>query len=249
MRTARKKARAANFSRDGRLKKVRRPRGARKKLRGAQPRAVQMPARRSLITSIPRLFLYHRGLADALREGDLVLTSRELATRIGRGISSTQIRKDLSYLGSFGRRGQGYDVAVLVSKLARVLGLDRDWRIAIVGFGNLGHALASFLEFREEKFHIAAVFDNDPKLVGTSWNGLRIHHVDELERALPDLRCGIGIITVPASAAQAVAERLVAAGVGALLNFAPCRLALTSGVALRSIDLASELSILTHHLS
>ena len=199
--------------------------------------------------SIPRLFLYHRGLEDALRAGDKVLTSQELAARIGRGTSSTQIRKDLSYLGSFGRRGHGYDVAVLVRKLARVLGLDRDWRIAIVGFGNLGHALATFLEFREEKFHIAAIFEKDPHLVGTTWHGVTINNAENLETVLPGLNCGIGIIAVPASAAQSVAERLVAAGVGALLNFAPTNLTLDPAVAVRAIDLASELSILTHHLS
>lgn len=204
---------------------------------------------RSLVISIPRLFLYHRGLEDAMREGDSVLTSQELAARIGRGVSSTQIRKDLSYLGSFGRRGRGYDVAVLVKKLARVLGLDRDWRIAIVGFGYLGHALATFLEYREEKFRIGAIFDKDVALVGTRWHGVTISHVDELERTLPQLQCGIGIITVPATAAQAVAERLEACGVGAILNFAPTSLKLEPTVAVRTIDLASELAILTHHLS
>jgi redox-sensing transcriptional repressor len=211
--------------------------------------ALEKSAERGLVISIPRLFLYHRGCEDALRAGDKVLTSHELAARIGRGMSSTQIRKDLSYLGSFGRRGQGYDVVVLVRKLARVLGLDRDWRIAIVGFGNLGHALATFLEFREEKFHIAAIFEQDPSLIGTTWHGVTITDTNDLEMVLPGLNCGIAIIAVPASAAQPVAERLVAAGVGALLNFAPTSLTLTPEIAVRTIDLASELSILTHHLS
>ncbi len=226
------------------MKTTTRKRRSTKPSRNGAPRAPQ-----GLVISIPRLFLYHRGLEDALRAGDKVLTSRELAARIGRGMSSTQIRKDLSYLGSFGRRGQGYDVVVLVKKLARVLGLDRDWRIAIVGFGNLGHALATFLEYREEKFHIAAIFDKDPDLIGTTWHGVTISDEDHLDRVLPGLDCGIGIIAVPASAAQRVAERLVAAGVGALLNFAPTNLELAPAVAVRTIDLASELSILTHHLS
>jgi redox-sensing transcriptional repressor len=215
----------------------------------ARSRTARGARHRSLVASIPRLFLYHRGLEDALRDGTAVTTSQDLARRIGRGISSTQIRKDLSSLGSFGRRGQGYDVASLVKKLAGILGLDRDWRIAIVGFGHLGRALATFLELREEKFHIAAIFDIDPNLVGTQWRGLTISHLDDLDRILPMLDCGIGIVTVPAPAAQQVADRLVAAGIGALLNFAPTSLSLSSGVALRSIDLASELSILTHHLA
>ncbi|HME80718.1 MAG TPA: redox-sensing transcriptional repressor Rex [Candidatus Eremiobacteraceae bacterium] len=198
--------------------------------------------------SLPRLFLYHRALEDALREGTSVVTSDDLAVRVGRDISSAQIRKDLSYLGTFGRRGQGYDVVMLVRKLARVLGLDRDWRIAIVGFGYLGHALATFLEYREEKFHIAAIFDVAKALVGTRWHGVRISHVDDLEKVLPVLDCGIGIVTVPAAEAQTVAQRLVRCGLGAILNFAPTTLRLPPRIAVRSIDLASELSILTHHL-
>ncbi len=203
----------------------------------------------SLVISLPRLFLYHRGLEDALREGKSVVTSEGLAKRVGRGVSSAQIRKDLSYLGTFGRRGQGYDVVMLVRKLARVLGLDRDWRIAILGFGYLGHALATFMEYREEKFHIAAIFDVAKELVGTRWHGVRISHVDDMEKVLPFLDCGIAILTVPAPAAQAVAQRLVKCGLGAILNFAPASLTLPPRVAVRSIDLASELSILTHFLS
>jgi redox-sensing transcriptional repressor len=209
----------------------------------------QRRAKDSRALSLPRLFLYHRALEDAVREGTSVVTSGGLARRVGRGVSSTQIRKDLSYLGSFGRRGQGYDVVMLVRTLARVLGLDRDWRIAVVGFGYLGHALATFLEYREEKFHIAAIFDVAKGLVGTRWHGVRISHVDDLEKILPVLDCGIGVIAVPAPEAQAVALRLVKAGLGAILNFAPATLRLPSRVAVRSIDLASELSILTHHLS
>ena len=199
--------------------------------------------------SLPRLFIYHRGLADALRDGVTVLTSQELAGRVGRGISPTQVRKDLSALGNFGRRGHGYDVAKLIRTLERVLGLDRDWRLVIVGFGYLGHALATFLEYREEKFHIAGIFDIDRALVGTRWRGVRISHVDDLEKVLPVLKCSIGLITVPAPAAQSVASRLAACGITAILNFAPVELKLPSSVNVRSIDLASELSILTHYLS
>ena len=234
--------------------------GAASRVRAAADVRVRTPLRpdarsndrvadRGLVTSIPRLFLYHRGLEDALRAGDRVLTSHELAARIGRGVSSTQIRKDLSGLGTFGRRGHGYDVFVLVRKLSRALGLDRDWRIAIAGFGNLGHALATFLEVREEKFHIAAIFEKAPALVGSDWHGVTIADADDIERVLPGLECGIGIVAVPAAVAQTVAERLVAAGIGALLNFAPTNLTLPPGVAVRTIDVASELSILTHHLA
>lgn len=215
--------------------------------RGAKRRALQTAALQNI--SLPRLFLYHRGLEDALRDGTTVLTSQGIAARVGRGVSPTQVRKDLSYLGTFGRRGRGYDVVFLVRKLARVLGLDKDWRLVIVGFGYLGHALATFLEYREEKFHIAAIFDIDPGLFGTQWHGVRISHVDDMEKILPVLDCSIGLVTVPASAAQKIAERIVRCGVTAILNFAPTSLDLPKDVALRTIDLASELSILTHHLS
>ena len=220
------------------------------RLADVRKRPVRRPRTSSVVViSLPRLFLYHRASEDALRDGARVLTSHELSRRVGRGISPTQVRKDLSNVGNFGRPGQGYDVVILVKKLARVLGLDRDWRIAIVGFGYLGHALAAFLELREEKFHIAGIFDNDDAIVGTQWHGVRISHVDDLERVLPVLGCSIGIITVPASAAQTVAERLVACGISAVLNFAPTTLKLPHSVALRAIDLASELSILTSQLS
>lgn len=199
--------------------------------------------------SVPRLFLYHRALEDALRDGRQIVTSSELSRRVGRSVSSTQVRKDLSAVGKIGRRGQGYDVVVLVRRLARVLGLDRDWRLAIVGFGYLGHALAAYLEIREEKFHIAGIFDNDESIVGTRWHGVRVSRVDDLERVLPVLGCSIGIITVPAPAAQSIADRLVACGIPAILNFAPAALRVPHGVALRAIDLASELSILTTQLA
>ncbi len=224
--------------------------GRRNAKRPAPARATRRRRASSVVViSLPRLFLYHRASEDALRDGLRLLTSSELSRRVGRGISSTQVRKDLSNVGNFGRPGHGYDVVVLVKKLARVLGLDRDWRIAIVGFGFLGHALAAFLEFREEKFHIAGIFDNDDAIVGTAWHGVRVSHVDDLERVLPVLGCSIGIITVPAAAAQTIAQRLVSCGIAAVLNFAPTTLKLPKNVAVRAIDLASELSILTSQLS
>ena len=223
-------------------------------MRSVRKPAAARPARRALrpegaaVINLPRLFLYHRGLEDSVREGITLLTSEELSARVGRGISSAQVRKDLSRLGPLGRRGQGYNVIGLMRKLGRLLGLDRDWRIAIVGFGYLGHALAGFLEYREEKFHIGGIFDSDPSLVGTRWHGVRISHVDDMEKVLPALECSMGVVTVPPDAAQSVAERLTACGIGALLNFAPTKLKLPARVAVRTIDLASELSILTHHL-
>ncbi len=199
--------------------------------------------------AIPRLFAYHRALAAALASGKDVITSHGLAALLGHTISSTQIRKDLSALGPLGRRGQGYAIKPLVEQLALVLGLERDWRIAIVGFGYLGHAFATFVAAREEHFKVAAIFDNSPTVIGQVWQDTIVLDVAEMENALAGADCNIGVIAVPAAAAQKVAERLVELGVRALLNFAPASLHLRGPVMVRNIDLAGELSILTHRLT
>jgi redox-sensing transcriptional repressor len=199
--------------------------------------------------AIPRLFAYHRALAAALATGKEVITSHGIAGLLGHTISSTQIRKDLSALGPLGRRGQGYAIKPLVQQLALVLGLERDWRIAIVGFGYLGHAFATFVAAREERFKVAAIFDRSPAVIGQVWQDTPVHDVNELERVLSTVDCNIGVIAVPADVAQPVAERLAAQGVRALLNFAPASLCLREPVIVRNIDLAGELSILTHRLA
>ena len=199
--------------------------------------------------AIPRLFAYHRALAAALGSGKQVITSHGIAGLLGHTISSTQIRKDLSALGPLGRRGQGYAIKPLVDQLALVLGLERDWRIAIVGFGYLGHAFATFVAAREERFKVAAIFDRSASVIGQAWQDTPVHDIRELENVLSTADCNIGVIAVPADAAQNVAERLAAQGVRALLNFAPASLRLREPVMVRNIDLAGELSILTHRLT
>ncbi len=199
--------------------------------------------------AIPRLFAYHRALAQAETAGKTVVTSIGLADLLGHTISSTQIRKDLSALGPLGRRGQGYAIKPLIDQLVLVLGLERDWRIAIAGFGFLGHAFATFLAAREERFKVAAIFDNSPSVVGQEWQGVRVEDAASLETALARVDAQIGVIAVPADAAQAIAGRLAQSGVRALLNFAPVSLRVWQPVIVRNIDLAGELSILTHRLS
>jgi redox-sensing transcriptional repressor len=199
--------------------------------------------------AIPRLFAYHRALAAALASGKQVITSHGIAGLLGHTISSTQIRKDLSALGPLGRRGQGYAIKPLVDQLALVLGLERDWRIAIVGFGYLGHAFATFVAAREERFKVAAIFDRSPAVIGQRWQDTPVRDIQEMEDVLSSADCNIGVIAVPADAAQPVAERLAASGVRALLNFAPASLCLREAVIVRNIDLAGELSILTHRLT
>jgi redox-sensing transcriptional repressor len=199
--------------------------------------------------AIPRLFAYHRVLDAALASGKSVITSHGIAGLLGHAITSTQIRKDLSALGPLGRRGQGYAIKPLVKQLALVLGLDRDWRIAIVGFGYLGHAFATFIAAREERFKVAAILERSPALIGQVWQNTPVRHINDLENVLSAAGCNIGVIAVPAAEAQSVAERLVAQGVRALLNFAPTSLHLRGPVLVRNIDLAGELSILTHRLA
>ncbi|MHB8364277.1 MAG: redox-sensing transcriptional repressor Rex [Vulcanimicrobiaceae bacterium] len=198
--------------------------------------------------SIPRLFAYHRALARAAAAGTTVITSHGLAALLGHTIASTQIRKDLSALGPLGLRGRGYAIDPLVEQLALVLGLERDWRIAIVGFGYLGHAVATFITAREERFKVVAVYDRSASVVGQIWQGLTVRDVADLEATLPEIGCNIGVIAVPAEAAPVTAQRLAKLGLRALLNFAPISLDVRAPVLVRNIDLAGELSILTHRL-
>ncbi|TAM77750.1 redox-sensing transcriptional repressor Rex [bacterium] len=200
--------------------------------------------------NVPRLFLYHRALVEVSKAGVSVVTSESLAELCANDVTPTQIRKDLSQLGTLGRRGRGYEVAGLLEMLARLLGLDQDWRIAILGFGYLGHALATFLSYREERFRIAALFDLAPDVVGQTWNDLTVRHIDDLEATLREQGgVDIAVLAVPSRAAQEVAGRVAAAGVDAILNFAPVALRVPEQVFARNIDLAGELSILTHYLT
>jgi redox-sensing transcriptional repressor len=199
--------------------------------------------------SVPRLYAYHRALREAQAAGEVTITSEGLAQLLGRTVSSTQIRKDLSLLGPLGRRGYGYAINPLMEQLAWVLGLEHDWRLAIVGFGYLGHAFATFITAREARFRVVAIFDCSSTLVGQVWQGITVTDVVGMERTIAAAACNIGVLAVPASAAQECAARLAAAGVRAIMNFAPVRLRLRSPVLVRNVDLAGEMSILTHHLT
>jgi redox-sensing transcriptional repressor len=199
--------------------------------------------------SIPRLYAYHRALRQAHANGKRTITSHGLAALLGHTIASTQIRKDLCALGPLGRRGQGYAIDPLVEQLAWVLGLEHDWRIAIVGFGYLGRAFATFITAREQRFNVAAIFDHSPAVVGESWHGIVVRDVGDMEHTLSEAGCNIGVISVPAEAAQACAQRVADLGIRAILNFAPLPLHLRGPVIVRNIDLAGEMAILTHRLS
>ncbi|OQD52867.1 redox-sensing transcriptional repressor Rex [Streptomyces phaeoluteigriseus] len=157
------------------------------------------------------------------------------------------MRKDFSYLGSYGTRGVGYDVEYLVYQISRELGLTQDWPVVIVGIGNLGAALANYGGFASRGFRVAALIDADPEMTGRQVAGIPVQHSDELEKIISDNGVSIGVITTPPGVAQQVCERLVAAGITSILNFAPTVLSVPDGVDVRKVDLSIELQILAFH--
>lgn len=195
--------------------------------------------------TIARLPVYLRALAVLAERGTTTVSSEELA--VAAGVNSPKLRKDLSYLGSYGTRGVGYDVAYLRYQISREIGLTQDWSVVIVGIGNLGHALANYAGFAPRGFRVAALVDADPARTGEQVAGLRVRHVGELETIVRSLGISIGVIATPASAAQEVGDRLVAAGVSSILNFAPVLLSVPDGVDVRKVDLSIELQILAYH--
>jgi redox-sensing transcriptional repressor len=195
--------------------------------------------------TVARLPLYLRALTALSERSVPTVSSEELASAAG--VNSAKLRKDFSYLGSYGTRGVGYDVEYLVYQISRELGLTQDWPVVIVGIGNLGHALANYGGFASRGFRVAALLDTDPGVIGTAAAGLPVRHMDELEDIVHEEQVSIGVITTPPSAAQQVCDRLVAAGVTSILNFAPTVLSVPDGVDVRKVDLSIELQILAFH--
>ncbi len=200
--------------------------------------------------TVSRLPVYLRSLVALQEAGVTTVSSRDLASRSG--VTSAQLRKDLSFLGSYGRRGVGYEVAELRGRIEERIGLAQRRPVVIIGAGKLGRALADYAGLDERGFWVAALLDNDPAVVGTSAAGVPILDVEQLEAVMVDLAeagpC-IGVVATPAPVAQQVAERLVAAGVSAILSFAPTPLTLSPEVDVRRVDLAVELQILAFHLA
>jgi len=160
------------------------------------------------------------------------------------GVTSAQVRKDLSYFGNFGKRGLGYGVVRLRKEIRLILGLNRRWKVALVGAGNIGSALFSYKEFRRQGFDIVGVFDVSPDRVGQTWRDLKLRHLDDLASETERLGIEIGVIAVPARAAQSVADRMVQAGMRGVLNFAHRRIQVPAGVALHTVNLSIELESL-----
>ncbi|MGI6367475.1 MAG: redox-sensing transcriptional repressor Rex [Anaerolineae bacterium] len=195
---------------------------------------------------VRRLPVYLQALLHIAETGQSTISSRELGKRLG--ASPAQIRKDLSYFGEFGRPGLGYDVGYLIRTLERILQLDQDWQVIIVGAGALGHALANYPGFGANRFHIVAVFDNDPARIGTTIGDLVIRSVDQLAQVACESRIDIAILAVPARAAQAVTDQVIACNVRAILNYAPITLTTPPGVHVTYIDPIARLQTMTYYL-
>jgi redox-sensing transcriptional repressor len=206
-----------------------------------------VPRRRDGIpdATVARLPLYLRALSALADAGRGTTSSEALAGAAG--VNGAKVRKDLSHLGSYGTRGVGYDVDELVAQISRVLGLTQHWGVVLVGVGNLGHALAGYGGFASRGFRVAGLLDADPARVGERVGDHVVRDVAELDDVVREAGTCIGVIATPAASAQQVCDRLVAAGVTSILNFAPVVLSVPDGVDLRKVDLAVELQILAFH--
>ena len=211
----------------------------------AMPPEISGPSAGIPEATVARLPVYLRALYGLAERGISTVASEELAAAAG--VNSAKLRKDLSHLGSYGIRGVGYDVDYLVYQVSRTLGLTQAWPMVIVGAGNLGRALANYGGFVSRGFTISAMLDSDTAIVGSKIARLTVRHVDELEALVARHKVAIGVIAAPAGSAQAVCDRLVAAGVTSILNFAPLVLNVPEGVDVRKVDLSIELQILAFH--
>jgi redox-sensing transcriptional repressor len=197
--------------------------------------------------TIRRLSLYTRCLVQLEEDGVKTISSQTLAERFN--LNSAQVRKDLAYFGEFGVRGIGYYVSGLKAELQKILNLDREWQVALVGYGNLGSALFKYKGFAKQGFRISAIFDDDPDKIGRTIEGVPVVSTTDLAREVKMRGIQIAIVAVPAEAAQVVTDKLVAAGVKGILNFAPSRIKAVRDVRLKNVDLAIELETLSFYLA
>jgi redox-sensing transcriptional repressor len=198
-------------------------------------------------TTVERLSYYFRALEELARRGIDTVSSEALGGKLN--IKSSQIRKDLSYFGDFGKRGMGYDVKYLLKELRYILGLDREWSVIIVGAGHLGHAILQYSGFNKRGFIVQAIFDNNKDKIGTEMNGIMVHDVVGMADFVRDNDVEIAVITVPEVSAQQVADTLCDAGVKAILNFAPVSLNVLDSVRCLSVDLTTKLEALAYYMS
>ena len=202
--------------------------------------------RRVSLSTIYRLSLYYRSLSRLEQKGIETTSSKELANQ--EKLTAAQVRKDLSFFGSFGTRGLGYPVKQLKEKIGAILGVNREWNVALVGVGNIGSSLVSYKEFPKQGFNIKLIFDNDQRKIGKYHKGVLVSDVRELKSKLRENKIDIVIIAVPASAAQEIADQVVGAGVKAILSFVPTNVVVPPGVVFRSVNMAIELEHLSFAL-
>ena len=198
-------------------------------------------------STVRRLSAYLRFLEDFEGRGLDTISSEELAQR--GGTTSAQVRKDLSFFGSFGKRGLGYSVPELAGRLREILGLGREWRVIIVGAGKIGAALAQYRGFRQRGFTILAAYDSNQDKVGRALDGIQIRDLEQLERDVAKDRPDIAVLTVPAEVAQGVLDRVVKTGIKAILNFAPTQLQAPADVTVKTVNMAMELEGLSFALT
>lgn len=198
-------------------------------------------------STVGRLSLYLRFLEEFERRGVMTVSSQALAVR--GGTTAAQVRKDLSLFGSFGKRGLGYSVPELAAAVRKILGLGRQWRVALVGAGRIGSALFEYGDFRQRGFRIICVYDSDPAKIGTAWGEVTIQDADDLAGKLRGEKVDIAILAVPADVVQQLSDQVVEGGVSAILNFAPTQLQVPQGVAVQHVNMSVELEALSFALS
>jgi redox-sensing transcriptional repressor len=198
-------------------------------------------------STVRRLALYLRFLEESATQGLATISSADLAQR--GGTTPAQVRKDLSFFGSFGKRGLGYSVPELAAQIRDILGLKRTHRVVLVGAGKMGGALLHYQGFRQHGFDVSAIYDRDPKKIGSRWNGLVVRDIRHVETDLKKEPIEIAILVTPAESAQEVVDRLVRAGVKAILNFAPVQLSVPRDVAVQTVNMALELETLSFALA
>ena len=198
-------------------------------------------------STVRRLSLYLRFLEEFEGQGVETVSSGALASR--GGTTSAQVRKDLSFFGSFGKRGLGYPVPQLADRLREILGLKQRYQVGMIGAGKIGSALVQYRGFKQRGFDIVAIFDSDPAKIGKQWNGLTIQDIATLEAEFARRPLGMAVLVTPAEAAQPVTDRLVALGVKAVLNFAPVQLVVPDDVVVKTVNLALELETLSYALA
>ena len=209
--------------------------------------SIQTSVKRIADSTVRRLSAYLRFLEDFETRGLSTISSEELANR--GGTTSAQVRKDLSFFGSFGKRGLGYSVPELAGRLREILGLGREWGVVIVGAGKIGAALAQYRGFRQRGFTILAAYDNSPDKIGRTLEGIEVRDIADLERDIRRDKPDIVVLTVPSEEAQQVVDRVVGAGVKAILNFAPTQLQAPADVTVKTVNMAMELEGLSFALS